>query len=142
MGYPTKNLMWLHLSLGKINLEKTIEGQRLSPRQAGRLVWGGRRVYRGFHVIAYLSITLPSFVGFCRLLQIPDLRYLLVSALTPPTVGWISMGCVKYSTELFQWEGTGWLVFAWLPCLPPKAMLPFVLQDLPPLRNPLPSSSC
>ena len=28
--------MWLHLSLGKINLEKTIEGQRLSPRQAGR----------------------------------------------------------------------------------------------------------
>ena len=55
--------------------------------QAGRLVWGGCRVCRGLHVIAYLSITLPCFVGLCESLQIHDLRYLLVSALTPPTLG-------------------------------------------------------
>ena len=92
--------------------------------QAGRLVWGGRRVCRGLHVIAYLSITLPCFVCLCGLLQIPDLRYLLISALTPPTIRWISTGCGKHLSV-----GRYWVVSIRLvPMVTSKTTLPFVLQ--------------
>ena len=99
----------------------------LSPLQMQKI---GYLVCRGWHVIAYLSSALLIFVDHCCSQTMISAGFVP----TPPTPQLVSIGCGKYSPELFQCDSARWLS--------PRQCSPFWLQVLPPLRHLLPSSSC
>ena len=114
-------LMWLNCNLRQFNFETTLAGQWLSPRQAGLcgVAAGSAGAYMWLHILALLCFVLLIFADHCY--SWPVISTGFCSHFSHSWIG-------KYSTELFQCDGAGWLTLAWLLWLLPRQCSSFALN--------------